>query len=235
MHFLSIETSTRNCSLALAKDHKVIRFRNIPTEKALEDAIIPSIDQILLAAKVPFNTIDAFAVGLGPGSFTSLRVGLSTVKAFAMATGKPIVGICSLDVIAQGVKDVKCDEICVIVDARRNMVYSALYEVTKEGIKRKGDYALSDLASVLGRVHGRTLFVGDALGVYAKDIKKAYAQYVKDKSKTCKPVFAAKKLWLPQGKVLSALADQRLSAGQSDDPRTIIPMYLYAHDCQVSR
>ena len=138
MHFLSIETSTKNCALAVSKDAKVLCARNFPSEKLLEDSIIPAIDKVLKLAKLSFAKVDAFAVGLGPGSFTSLRVGLSTVKAFCLATGKPVVGICSLDVIAEGVAALPCDEICVIVDARRGMLYSGLYQKTPQGLVRKG-------------------------------------------------------------------------------------------------
>src|SRR3989338_5093578 len=102
MYFLSIEPSTKVFSLALSDGRRVLRYRNMTVDKVLEHSIIPAVDRLLASAGVPFKKLDAFAVGLGPGSFTSLRVGLATVKAFAMATGKPVVGVPSLDVIARG-------------------------------------------------------------------------------------------------------------------------------------
>ncbi len=120
MYFLSIESSAKNFALAVSHDDKVLRFRNVISNKVLENSIITAIDKLLLSAGLDLNKLDAFAIGLGPGSFTSLRVGLSTVKAFAFALNKPVVGICTLDTIAEGVKDADCDEVCVIVDARRN-------------------------------------------------------------------------------------------------------------------
>src|SRR5688572_19647458 len=100
MHFLSLETSTKIFSLAINRDDKVLRFRNLKSAKILENSIIGAIDKLLDSAELKFNQVDAFVIALGPGSFTSLRVGLSTVKAFAMATNKPVVGVVSLDVIA---------------------------------------------------------------------------------------------------------------------------------------
>jgi len=85
MYFLSFETSTKVFSLALNKDEKVLRFRNVKSALILEDAILPTVDKMLDAAGITFDQIDGFAIALGPGSFTSLRVGLATVKAFAMA------------------------------------------------------------------------------------------------------------------------------------------------------
>ena len=235
MHLLSIESSTKNFALAVSKDGKVLRCRNMKAGKVLENSIIPAIDRILLSAQVPFKKLDAFAVGLGPGSFTSLRVGLSTVKAFAMATGKPIAGICSLDVIAQGAAHVSCDEICVIVDARRNLLYSALYQNTAGGAQRKGDYQLTDLKTVLEHVHGRTLFVGDGIPLYRKEIDCSYKECAHKNKTSCTALFAPEKFWFPQASYLAKLGFQKIARGQGDDAGKLLPMYLYAHDCQVSR
>ena len=102
MYFLSFETSTKIFSLAVSKDEKVLRYRNLKSALVLEDSILPTVDKMLDSAGIKFSQIDGFAIALGPGSFTSLRVGLSTVKAFAMSTAKPVVGIPTLDIIAHG-------------------------------------------------------------------------------------------------------------------------------------
>src|SRR5580698_7614739 len=128
MYFLSFETSTKIFSLALSQNDKVLRYRNLKTALVLEDSILPVMDKLLDSAGIKFSQIDGFAIALGPGSFTSLRVGLATVKSFAMATGKPVVGIPTLDIIAHAIslsfprkrESIKenYDEICVINDAR---------------------------------------------------------------------------------------------------------------------
>ncbi len=229
MYFLSFETSTKIFSLALNKDEKVLRYRNLKSALVLEDSIIPAVDKILDSAGVKFNQIDGFAIALGPGSFTSLRVGLATVKSFAFATGKPVVGIPSMDIIAQGIDLGACDEICVINDARRGNVYSCLY-----GPKgRKGEYLLTTLDAVLDQVHGRTLFVGDALGIYRKNIEEAY-QKSAQKNSSCKCLFADEKWWYPQSKVMAALAYKRFCNKQYDDAANLLPLYLYPQDCQVT-
>ena len=107
MYFLSFETSGKIFSLAINKDEKVLRYRNLKTAFVLEDSILPAMDKILDSAGIRFTRIDGFAVALGPGSFTSLRVGLAMVKAFAMSTAKPVVGIPTLDIIASGIQN-KC-------------------------------------------------------------------------------------------------------------------------------
>jgi len=234
MYFLSFETSTKIFSLALSRDEKVLRFRNLRADSVLEDCILPAMDKLLDAAKIKFNQIDAFAIALGPGSFTSLRVGLSTVKSFAMSTSKPLVGIPSLDIIAKGIalsSPKKYDEICVLNDARREKVYACLYG--PDG--RKSEYLLTSLADVLDRVHGKTLFVGDGLGLYQKKIQEAYRLHKSSKNSPCQCFFAEEKYGHPQAKVMADLVYERLKAKAYDDPAAILPLYLYPQDCQVSR
>jgi len=231
MYFLSFETSSKVFSLALNKDEKILRYRNIKSALVLEDTIVPTVDKMLDAAGVLFEEIDGFAIALGPGSFTSLRVGLATIKAFAMSTGKPVVGIPTLDIIASGVNLDGNDEICVINDARRGKVYACLY--SSKG--RVSEYLLTSLDDVLTKVHGKTLFVGDALGIYRKDIEAAYKKYNSKETSACKCLFAEEKWWHPQGKVMAALAYERFVNKTFDDAARLLPLYLYPQDCQVSQ
>jgi len=230
MYFLSFETSGKVFSLALNKDEKVLRFRNIKSASVLEDSILPTMDKMLNAAGLKFNQIDGFAIALGPGSFTSLRVGLSTIKAFAMSTGKPVVGIPTLDIISQGVKGQLCDEVCVINDARRGKLYAGFYG--PQG--RKGEYLLTTLEDILDKVEGRTLFVGDALAIYRKNIEEAYQKYNSKNKSVCKCLFADEKWWYPQAKVMAAMAYERFCHKQYDDANALLPIYLYPQDCQVT-
>ena len=232
MYILSLETSTRNFSLAVSKDEKVLRSRNIRTDKILESSMIGAIEKILGFCDLTFEQVDALVVGLGPGSFTSLRVGLSTVKAFALATKKKLVGVCSLDVIASGVVGAKVDEICVLVDARREKVYAAIYD---KNLSLKSEYMLTSIDDVLKLVQGKTLFVGDGIPLYKKHIEQAYRSHSKEKANGCQPVFASEKFWYPQAKELAKLGGRRLQKKDFDDPAMILPIYLYPQDCQVNR
>ena len=99
------------------------------------------------------NDIDVLAVGLGPGAFTSLRVGLSTVKGLAFATKKPVIGIPSMDAIAMSIKD-ESAQICTICDAKRNLVFGCLYEKNGAQLKKKTDYLLTDINDLLKKIKG---------------------------------------------------------------------------------
>ena len=102
MYFLSFETSTKIFSLALNKDEKVLRYRNLNTALVLEDSILPAVDKILDSAGIKFSQIDGFAIALGPGSFTSLRVGFPPSKLLPWAREAGCRHP-ALDIIAQGV------------------------------------------------------------------------------------------------------------------------------------
>jgi len=235
MRLLSLETSTKCFSLAVTAGDKVLCCQDLVLDKVLADAIVPAIRKILEKAKVPLAKIDGFAVGLGPGSFTSLRVGVATVKALAFATQKPIVGIPSLDVIALNVAQEKCDEICVIVDARRDLVYSALYKFQAGKLKRTADPSLTSLPDVLDKVKGRTLFIGDGIVLYREEIERLYAQAAAKKPTGCQPVFSPEKFWYPQAENLAKLALPRFAKKKYDEANKLVPLYLYPMDCQVQK
>src|SRR3989339_493000 len=128
MKILAVETSTKHLSIAVAEDDKILVSRNVPPKKDLSLSITFDIERVLQKAGVFLHDIDAYVVGLGPGSFTSLRVGLSMLKAFIMVNDRLVVGIPSLDVIAMNVRSPEPVQVCVISDARRNLLYSCLYE-----------------------------------------------------------------------------------------------------------
>ena len=230
MNILSIDTSTKNFSLAVSTNGRVVRYRNILLDKVLESSIIPAIEKILKDSKLKFRELDGYAVGLGPGSFTSLRVGLSTIKAFAFATGKPVVGISSLDVIAANVIEERADEICVIMDARRQQVYACLFANEGGTPKRKTDYLLTNIDDLLDRVHGKTLFVGDGVPLWREMIKEKYLKVAK---KGCHALFSPEKDAVPQARNLSRLAYGRFNKKEYDDVEVLVPIYLYSQDCQV--
>jgi len=233
MKLLNIETSTRAFGLAVSDGVKVIKSRKVIIKKVLSSSIIPSIDKILKESKLKLKDIDVFVIGLGPGSFTSLRVGLSTVKGLAFALEKPIIGIPSMDVIARGLlKNIEPGtQICVVSDAKRNLVYGAIYENAGGELKRKSEYLLTPLEDLLGRIDGDTVFTGDAISLYQKKI----TDFFKTGKKDIKVSFAAEKFWYPQAKYLAVLAEGPLRRKRFNDLDKIVPLYLYPENCQVQR
>ncbi len=229
LKLLSLEPSTKVFSLAVSEGEKVIASRNLKCDKGLSSSIIGGIRDILKKARILMDDLDGFAIGLGPGSFTSLRVGLSTVKAFCFVTNKPVVGISSLDILANTLKDQEVVDICTLSDAKRKLVYACSYVKKNSEIKRTTDYLLIPIEEVLETIKKDTVFIGDGIGLYKEQILKSAA-----KSKW-NPIFVDEKLWSPKAKELAALARKRFQLKRIDDVNTLVPLYLYPQDCQVRR
>lgn len=223
MNLLAIDTSSDYLSLAISRGDKIICSSNIPTKRKLSSMILPSIKKILQKADMKLEDLTGFVVGLGPGSFTSLRVGLATIKGLSFALKKSVVGIPSLDALAFNAQSEGVD-ICVITDARRNLVYAALYQ--KNGkLKRKGKYVLAPIEEVLKKTNKSSVFTGNAISLYKNKIKK----FCRD----CQ--FEDEKKWNPKAKDLILLARKKFEDAKYDKIDKLIPLYLYPEDCQVRK
>ena len=224
MNLLCIDTSTKNLSLAVSNNEKILKFRNAKLSRPLDLSIIPSIKRILDDAKMPVGGLDGFAVGLGPGSFTSLRVGLSAIKGLAFAVRKSVIGISSLDILAMNVRENA--RICTLCDARRDLVYACFYEKKGLVLKRKSGYLLANIGDVLKQIDGETAFIGDGLKLYKDDIKRA---------KGITPKFIDEKYIFPQARHMVPLVLARFQKGKPDNIEKLVPLYLYPDHCQIKR
>lgn len=225
MKYLAVDTSTRHLSLALAEDGRVFRFQNVAPQKDLSLSIATYVERFLRKAGFSLDDLEAFVFGLGPGSFTGLRVGASMLKAFGLVTGKPVVGVSSLDAIAMNAVPTTAQTVCVVVDARRELLYCCLYERQGAALLRRSDYVLQSWQELEPRLSGKTLFIGDAIPLFQERISATAKNFV--------PCFAPEKTWRPQARSLAVLAWDRLKRGDVDSMATLTPMYLYPEDCQV--
>ncbi len=231
MIIFSLDTSTAMLSLALMDQDRVLAQRQKLTERLLSSALIPEIQALVADAGISQGEVGGIAVGLGPGSFTSLRVGLATVKGLAFAWGCPVVGISSLDAAAMNASSVKTDQVCPLVDAHRSMVYAAVYTRGEEGVIRTSDYLLCPVSEVAGVLRGSVAVLGDGLTRYEVEFKKAE----RASRGRWKAHLLKKDFWYPSAVAVARLAGPRFMGGQADDVRSLVPMYLYPADCQVTR
>ena len=165
MKILAIDTSTKRLGLAVAGPKGIISEMNLDIGPQHSALLIPSIEKMLREMKSSLADIGGFAISIGPGSFTGLRIGVTTVKGLAMATGKPVVSVPSLDSIAANISD-ETSYICPIVDAKKGNVYAALYTSHRGSIRRRTGYMLKPMQSVLRTIRNKTVFIGDAIPIY---------------------------------------------------------------------
>ena len=220
-----MDSSTKVLSLAVSDKERILKVNHTPLEGFLSSTIIPSIKKILKDSKVKLEELDGFAVGLGPGSFTSLRVGLATIKGLAFAAQKPIVGISSLDVLAMALA--QDGTICALTDARRNMVYAGIYEKKTGKLKQKGAYLLTPLADFFDHLkkESNVFFVGDAVELFKEQIQKHRKDFKVSDSK----------MHYPQAEFLVPLTLEKFKTKKFEGNEKIVPLYLYAQDCQVQK
>jgi len=172
MNILAIETTGPVSSVALACPGKVIAEFSINSGLTHSETLMPMLDHMLTASGFAKASIDAIAVSGGPGSFTGLRIGASAAKGLAFALGLQIVPVSTLDALAYNVITWE-GGIVPIMDARRNQVYTALYDSEDGKIVRQSDYLACDfdeIAAMARKVGKKTMFLGDGVAIHREKI-----------------------------------------------------------------
>lgn len=132
MKILAFDTSTFAASAAVVDGGTVLAESSVLQRAGHSERLLPLVDEVLARAGLPLGAIDRLAAGLGPGSFTGVRLGLATAKGLQLATGIPLVGVSSLDALAASAWGVE-GPLVAALDARRDEVYAALFR------QREGD------------------------------------------------------------------------------------------------
>ncbi|MBL7068417.1 MAG: tRNA (adenosine(37)-N6)-threonylcarbamoyltransferase complex dimerization subunit type 1 TsaB [Candidatus Omnitrophica bacterium] len=225
MKILAIETSTRNLSIAVADENSILaEYKGDSVLRHSQD-LIPNIEILLKKTGLGLADIDCFAVSIGPGSFTGLRVGVSIIKGLNMVTNIPIVTVPTLDVIACNVLDTPTP-ICVILDAKKKNIYSSLYRVKDGDIIRTWDYLLVPPDELIERIDDKDeeiLFLGDAISFYG--------DLIRERLKNAK--LADRKYWFPDAKRVARLGRNKFKRREFEDADGLVPMYMYSRECNV--
>jgi tRNA threonylcarbamoyladenosine biosynthesis protein TsaB len=136
---IQIETATTSCSVALARDGQVLAFKEIDQRNIHAEVITVYIDGLMAQTNNTYAGLDAVAVSCGPGSYTGLRIGVSTAKGLCFALDKPLISVETLAAMAKGVAhDNVIDSdvlLCPMIDARRMEVYTAVFNAAGEVVK----------------------------------------------------------------------------------------------------
>jgi len=223
MKILGIDTSSRFLCVGLWDKNKIYSF-NLELGPKLANLITPTIGGILHALSWKISDIDYFACGLGPGSFTGLRVGLATIKGLAWSANKPIVGISSLDILARNVRASQ-STIVPVVDAKRSLIYCSAYKINGSYLKRIMPYQLLTKEELIRKLKGNVLLLGDALDLYKQEIL----------NRTKKASVLDRDLWYPQPHNIILAALQGIRAKKVTDSFSVLPIYLYPKECQIKK
>lgn len=163
MKLLAIDTSAKTVSAAVISDEKVLSEFYCNNGLTHSKTLLPLIDEVVKAADVTIEELDYLACNVGPGSFTGIRIGVSTIKGLALSNNVPCFGISTLESIAYNFLDNNC-RVAAVMDARCNQVYNAVFDVIdKKVLRLTEDRAISinQLENELSNYNGNVILAGD--------------------------------------------------------------------------
>lgn len=173
MNILAIETTGPVAAAAIVCKDRVAAEFAINNKLTHSQVLMSLIDSMFKAADFDKTDIDFIACSAGPGSFTGLRIGAAAAKGLAFGLSRKIVPVSTLDALAYNIAGGEGFQIAPIMDARRNQVYTALYQKTNDGINRLTDYMACDfdeLVSLAQESGASTMFLGDGVAVHRDKI-----------------------------------------------------------------
>lgn len=174
MKILGLDSSGLVASVAIAEDDNLLAEYTVNYKKTHSQTLLPMLDTVAKMTELDLNTIDAIAVAGGPGSFTGLRIGSATAKGLGLALKKPLIHIPTLEGLAYNLAGCK-SVVCPLMDARRNQVYTGLYEFENRTMHTLLPQCAVDIEEILEKINtlGReTVFLGDGAPVFAEYIEK---------------------------------------------------------------
>lgn len=230
MKILSIDTSSRVCSVAILEDDKLIKENHNVSEKEHSQTLMPMIKQTLESINLTLDDIELLACGVGPGSFTGIRIGIATVKAFSDAKKIPIIGVDSLEAQATDVFIQKRKENCKIVsiiDAKKENAYFAVYRVRDGNLSIYKNADVNEIFDIINYMNFEepVYLIGNIEMQKLEPLMLATISKEQAQGKdTCG--FEYVKNSVSMAEAVGVAAFNKYKIGKDGDSNTIMPMYL---------
>ncbi len=225
MRILSIDTATSVTGAAIADENELLAVSCLNVGKTHSQRFLPMVSAMLEGAELSLADIDAFAVTVGPGSFTGLRIGIATAKAFCHAYHKPAVPVLTLDAYAYQGRGLS-DWICPVLDARKNEVYCALYDGAGNSVLAPDALTPQALGAALAQKAGTVLFLGDGVIPSQEILQDALG----GRYRLMPP---EKRLFMADA--AARLGVQKFLAGERVDALALQPFYLRVSEAEKKR
>jgi len=236
MLVLALDTTSRAGSVAVAKDGRVLDLQAGDAGRPHAERVPACLVRSLERAGSTLSDVDVFAVAIGPGSFTGLRIGIAAIQGCAFAAGRPVAGVSALEAIALAVwaagNPGARTRLGVWMDAQRQEVYSALYDVAGAGpdatLETIEGPTVGDPASTAGRWHQ---LLRTAWCPVAGDGAVRYRDLLTEAAGSPVPVIEPP----PLAATIALVAEQRARAGECTLPHAIRPLYVRRPDAELAR
>lgn len=223
MRVLGLDTSTIMTTCAVLDDDKLIGEYSLSQDMSHSEKLVPMVKELLDGLDLKVNDIDLFAVTTGPGSFTGLRIGAATIKAFAHITNSPVVGVSTLESLAYNLPYNKI--VVPMIDARRERVYTAIYSWDAQNLVAIMEPCILEVSSLIERLKDYDEIVVNGDGSIA--FKDILMKELKEKVK-----FSTIGLKMCKASSLCELAKIKYLNGQRDNFFTLAPDYLLETQAQ---
>lgn len=228
MKILAIDTSTMLGGIAIMDESRLIAESRLNVKTTHSERLMTEIDHCLKQSGFAISDIDVFGVAIGPGSFTGLRIGLSTVKGFSYATKKPIVSIPTLEALAWNFPYSRYP-VCPMLDARKKEVYAALFKwedgnftglisetsIKPEDLIRKALTITSD---------NKLIFTGEGVILYRDKIMEIMGE---------KAIFPPPEKMVPSPANVASLGLKKALRGEFSEPISLIPIYIRKSEAEI--
>jgi len=174
MKLLALDSSGLVASVAIVSEDAMLAEYTVNYKKTHSQTLLPMLDEIVKMVEINLSEIDGIAVAAGPGSFTGLRIGSATAKGLGLALNKPIIAVPTLDGLAYNLYGTN-KLICPMMDARRNQVYTGLYEFRGNEfhvIMQQAALGIEDILEEINVLGREVIFLGDGVPIYQEMIKE---------------------------------------------------------------
>ncbi len=184
MKILSIGTSGRNCTIAISEDKRIISEINISTGLTHSETLLPNIEKVLKDSSLSLKDMDAYAISIGPGSFTGIRICIATVKGLCLGVEKPVIAVPSLLALAYNKHDFD-GYIVSCIDARNDNVYAGVYKYnsTLKMLELQENYISDNVELLIDKIkslNGNVLVIGDGKKLVRERISEKNIIYSDD-------------------------------------------------------
>ncbi|MBR1742357.1 MAG: tRNA (adenosine(37)-N6)-threonylcarbamoyltransferase complex dimerization subunit type 1 TsaB [Lachnospiraceae bacterium] len=228
MKILGMDSSGLVASAAVLVDDTVVSEFTVNNKKTHSQTLLPMIDQVIKMSGIEKGELDAVAVAAGPGSFTGLRIGSSTAKGIAYVLGKPVIAVPTLEGLAYRLAGTE-GLVCPMMDARRNQVYTGLYQLDEGRLTVCIPQEAADIMEILSAVNEtgkRVIFLGDGVSVQEETIRREVkVSYT----------FAPAHLNRQSAAAIAVLGAAYYSEGRIEDAMTHRPVYLRKSQAERER
>ena len=227
MNILMIDTSGPACGVAIAREGRLVCDMQLVSGRTHSQRVMPMVEAALAMSDMAVSDIDVFGAVTGPGSFTGVRIGVSSVKALAHAAGKPCVGVDALHALAANIQAFD-GVVCPILDARAQQVAGAMFRAGDVPPRLCGDAAMP-LTAFLDRVEAtdeRALFLGDGVAAMRGAIEARLGGRAQ---------FAAPQHMNLRAGSACAIAMRLAEQGETTDYLHLLPLYLRAPQAERER